>query len=254
MSDDPDDISVALGRLAQSTERFGDRERALPCHGISDDRAASEACDKAAAFEDCHLLPNVGACARSRMLAQHDRWKRHLDRARAPQRSVDVLLASVQPAGAMRLERREPLKVVWRWMKRDRADFGAAGKLRGGERLLLLAGPRRLGKSTAACVPLAERGGAYVLAHDFRPGFDVDRAVAARVLVIDQWGREEHGQSDWSLQLIEHVVKTRYEQKRDTIGCGNFAGLRANFEKFYGDIISSVLNEGGAWIDLKGDK
>ena len=251
MTDDADDIGAVLGRLGVIAERVAEDEKQLPCHGIKPDRAAGDACSRVDGFRVCRLALNSDACPRARLSETHALWAKNLEAAQAPERSARPLLASARVDGAIRLQRREPLKVIWSYLHDPGVQF-PSGIVKGHERLLILAGPRRLGKSTAACLALAERGGAYMLAHDFRPGFDVDRALRARVLVIDQWGRETHGDSDWSLQLLEHVVKTRYEHRRHTIGCGNFHGRRGEFEQFYGPIIASLLAEGGAWFDFGG--
>jgi hypothetical protein len=250
-----EEMALALAGMQRLAEVVGEREKQLVCAGAPSDRVGATLCADAGAWSSCVFVPNATICPRARLIERHDRWKRHLDAAGAPDKNVEVLLAHARLYDAARIEQRPPVRVVTAYLRRRRLQLdvpAARGALTGSERFLFLAGTMRFGKSTAACLAIAERGGWYIQAPEIRPGFDERRAIAARVLVVDQWGTEHQGDSDWAIKQLSHVVKSRYEYKRDTIGCGNVRGLRAQFEQLYGPVVAKVLNEGGAWFEFKG--
>lgn len=130
--------------------------------------------------------------------------------------------------------------------------------LRGDERIVALGGNKGRGKSTAAQLLLALEGGLYTTEYDFgRPkkdgGVDVVEAIArAGVLVIDQFGRANRGESHFLLQQVEEVIDKRKAAGRRTVIVGNFTyelleeryGNRAGDGTYVNLILDRILGHG----------
>lgn len=93
-------------------------------------------------------------------------------------------------------------------------------------RSLLLLGPTGRGKSFAATWVVAELGAAWIAATECRvAGWDDLRpkAVAARVLVLDDLGREA---TDWSARELADVLELRHNRGRPTVVTSNLPTKR----------------------------
>jgi hypothetical protein len=118
--------------------------------------------------------------------------------------------------------------------------------------LLFLAGPTGVQKTMSACYALARRGGLYSRSYSlWRPGFDADAAQTVELLVIDQLGRENMGESRFGLQLFEEIIDGRVQAEKPTILCGNLE--RAQFEQRYEDVVADRFRGFGLWKDFDGD-
>lgn len=88
-------------------------------------------------------------------------------------------------------------------------------------RTLLLLGPTGRGKSFASAWPLASSAGAWLSATDVRVGgWDELRpkAVSARLLVIDDLGREA---TEWAARELADVLELRHNRGLRTIATSN---------------------------------
>jgi hypothetical protein len=116
--------------------------------------------------------------------------------------------------------------------------------------LVVLSGPRRSGKTTAACRAIAERGGVYTTAHQFtRPGLDLERVHRARVLVIDDTGDENL--NDFGLCQIGEAIKAVCDKGGLVVACTKEPKQRT-WEEHYE--VEKLLAERGAWVAIGGQR
>jgi len=104
-------------------------------------------------------------------------------------------------------------------------------------RTLLLVGPTGRGKSFAATWALAELAGAWLAASDVRvSGWDDlrPRAVGARLLVVDDLGRES---TDWSARELADLLELRHNRGLRTIATSNLPGRK--LVERYGERLAS---------------
>lgn len=140
------------------------------------------------------------------------------------------------------------------------AFVAAAGKPTAPRSLLLL-GPTGRGKSFAATWLVAELGATWIAATECRvAGWDDLRpkAVDARVLVLDDLGREA---TDWSARELADVLELRHNRGRLTVATSNLPSKRL-LER-YGERLASrwrdprmtvTVDVLGPDLRLRGDK
>jgi hypothetical protein len=123
------------------------------------------------------------------------------------------------------------------------------GGLKGNETLLVLAGKCGVGKTVAGTWVLSRTGGLYVTAFEFS-SVSLDRALLKRVstLVIDQFGTEPIGETEWALGHLLDVIDCRYANLRLTILCTNM--LRSELEGCYSNILKRRLDDDGIFVRL----
>ncbi len=104
-------------------------------------------------------------------------------------------------------------------------------------RTLLLLGPTGRGKSFAATWAVAEAGAAWLSAADVRVAEWDDlrpRAVSARLLVVDDLGREPNG---WAQRELADLLELRHNRGLRTIVTSNTPAAR--IAAVYGDRLAS---------------
>lgn len=105
------------------------------------------------------------------------------------------------------------------------------------QRSLLLLGPTGRGKSFAATWLLVELGGAWLAAADCRVGAWDDyraKAVGARLLVVDDLGRES---TDWAARELADLLELRHNRGLRTVATSNLPAGKL-FER-YGERLAS---------------
>ena len=248
------DLDETLKRIRERAEQREQLRTALPCFPHRDDEAAASACEAVRAFDACEFAKEPPCCPRRRLLDAYDSVRDRLVKARVPEREARLL----RDAAARRqpLQETDALRVVRALLKRQRLVVDLAGgisqTLDADVVLIVLGGPRGVGKTVAACYALAREGGMYTTAYGFMRagGIDLDEAKAARVLVVDQLGRENIGASDFGLSQLEEVLDARYAALRLTVLACNLE--RAQFVERYQGIIEDRLVGGGAFVPLTG--
>lgn len=109
------------------------------------------------------------------------------------------------------------------------------------KRSLLLLGPTGRGKSFAATWLLVELGGVWLAAADCRVGvWDEYRAkaVGARLLVVDDLGRES---TDWAARELADLLELRHNRGLRTVATSNLPVLKL-LER-YGERLASRWND-----------
>lgn len=112
----------------------------------------------------------------------------------------------------------------------------------GATRTLLLLGPTGRGKSYAATWAIAEAGGVWLSAADCRVAEWDDlrpRAVAARLLVVDDLGREPNG---WAQRELADLLELRHNRGLRSIVTSNTPAAR--IAAIYGDRLASRWADG----------
>jgi len=109
-------------------------------------------------------------------------------------------------------------------------------------RTLALLGPTGRGKSFASTWVLAEQAGAWLSATECRVGGWDDlrpRAVSARLLVLDDLGREG---SEWAARELADVLELRHNRGLRTLVTSNLTAER--IADRYGERVSSRWSDG----------
>lgn len=235
--DDGDTLEQTLARIRDRVNSDGDAElAALVCRGdsVPDEEAGVDACAAAGAFRECKWRHQISVCPRARAIEFEERVAEHLSAPpaayRVPPRESEVILASIRRTDRQRLWPLDSLKVVRSALERKRIRVPLENGVEvrrepgqaptrhkgevffvGNEVLVVLTGNQGRGKTLAACYAIARQGGLYTRAPQWtrRDGVDVDQAIAAPVLVIDQFGREHWGQSHWTISQLEDVLDAR---------------------------------------------
>lgn len=218
-----------------------DVDRGEPAAGV-------RLCESKGAYRTCEwaqpeVLHAVEICPRARALQAWDDLHTRLVAAKVPTRERELVSEDVRIS--TRDGGRHPLL--------ETAALGAVRKLIAGElvkSIMVLGGPNGAGKTVAACWAIGQRGGLYTVANEFRPGFDIEGAKSAPVLVIDQLGREHRGESDYGKSMFEEVIDHRYAEKRPTILCANID--KEAFADRYDLVVEDRLNGDGIFIELSG--
>ena len=242
------DIEAIEARVRAAQERLD----SLRCTGLPE-RDARHACSDAKAATDCEFRHEENICPWERLERRARFAEMSVSTAGVPARERDLICDHAWDR--VRLRETEPIRVMRARVdgKPCTVDLGHAKlELRGSECLIVLAGPRSTGKTVAACYCLSRMGGglyhtAYLLSDATT---DTSSWIAARILVIDQLGREYAGASDYSLSRLEHVVDARYAEKRMTVLVANLN--RKDFMRRYGGIIESRLEGDGLFVEVKG--
>jgi len=229
--------------LALSAQREAETAAAvalLPCRTAADgdaDEDRAGACESARAFDGCAFNRDAAVCPARRLLAVAGEAEMRLSRAGVPVRERDLILAAAR--GRTRLRRTDALARV-RLAIEEQAPA-----------LLVLAGPRGVGKTLAACYALAKVGGRYLTAYQFaRPGLDLDELKGQRLIVVDQLGRENVGASEFFLSSLEELIDARYANRSPTILAGNLT--TEMFAMRYGGILEDRLRGDGEFVALTG--
>jgi DNA replication protein DnaC len=139
--------------------------------------------------------------------------------------------------------------------REGRRSIGAV-HLTGYEVFAILCGRQGRGKTLAACYAIAHKGGMYTRAPQWTRlhAIDVDEAIAAPVLVIDQFGREHFGQSEWSLSQFEDVLDTRFQSlSKLTLVVGNLKWEQFAERLQKTTVIDRVFGEGGVFVEFGGE-
>jgi hypothetical protein len=246
-------LESMLESICGRAAAFENRHRSLPCFQLqadADDEVGIDRCDKADAHKRCEFATVYAICPRMRAADAFDAVVRRIGRESGVEdRERDVLLAAARRAGRVPLLELDALKVVRAVMRRkgtrvplqngaevfsDGAERSGSVSLTGSEVLVVLAGNQGRGKTLAATYAIARLGGLYTRAPQWtRPGeIDVPDAIAAPVLVIDQFGREHFGESKWARSQLEDVIDARHQRRRLTLLVGNitWAAFRERLE------------------------
>jgi hypothetical protein len=246
-------FDAELAKLRAFADEVEAEQSALPCaeHAAArTDWARAQPCIAARTWRSCRFAANASVCPRHRERERGDAWGHQLRLADAPADTTERLLASV------RLENRMPLlrwpallairAVVARTPAQVATNGSAAVQLRGNERVIVLAGPHRIGKTLAACYALAARGGSYTLAYQYtRPGLDIEQVGRAQTLVLDLMGDE--ALNGFGLARMSEAIHRVYDQRGLVVACTRQLDRRA-WEHKYGSAIASLLASSGAWF------
>lgn len=122
-------------------------------------------------------------------------------------------------------------------------------------RLLILSSLAGRGKSIAAAYAIFRQAGRFVTAADLgRMGFDEKERLQglyqARLLVLDDLGREYAGGKGWLQSAIEDLLTTRYDGKRRTIVTTNLSAQ--TFKERYGERVADRIRGRGRFVVLGG--
>jgi hypothetical protein len=235
------DLNAALeAAKARADEAAADRRRLACFPGLEegDEEAAVIACEDASAFVGCKWGTTYDACPRLRAPDRYDDVVRRLTKGNVADDETSVILAAARRRDRVPLRTLDALQVVRTVLARRRArvPLENGAEVRGGgarapgevhltgtERLVVLAGNQGRGKTLAACYAIGRQGGMYTRAPQWtrRDGVSVEDAVRAPLLVIDQFGREHFGESDWMRSQFEDTVDARYQARRLTFLVGN---------------------------------
>lgn len=121
-----------------------------------------------------------------------------------------------------RRQRKNPLRTGFKAVPLGDGDY--YGFTLDGDGRFLLGDFTVTHNTLSACYAIARMGGIYTHAPDWTrlKAIDVDAAIAAPVLVIDQFGREHFGDSKWALSQLENVLDKRSQYPtRVTLLVGN---------------------------------
>lgn len=228
-----------LSRFEELAAQSAVELQALACRKATDesgDAAGVSACRDAGAEEGCRWRRSEH-CPIWRIDAKLNAYSLNLSRSGVPARECDILLNGAR--GTVPLRKTDSMSAVRR-------------VLENGPPLVVLAGPRGVGKTVAACYALAKWGGKYLTAYQFaRPGLDIDELKRERAIVVDQLGRENVGASEFALASLEELIDARYANRRLTLLVGNIT--REQFEARYGGIIEDRLRGDGEFVLLGGE-
>jgi hypothetical protein len=246
--EDGEDLQTKLARIRAQAEEADEERKRLPCFPFGEDDAGADACVAVEAHKSCRWRNSPDACPLARTEAFHEIIHRNLfdpaPAVRVPPREAAVIMASVRRKERVPLRKLDTLQVVRAALERKRIKVplengaevrrepGEAKPARipracyfvGNEIIAVLAGNQGRGKTLAACYAIARMGGIYTHAPDWTrlKAIDVDAAIAAPVLVIDQFGREHFGDSKWALSQLENVLDQRsHSLSRWTFLVGN---------------------------------
>lgn len=270
------DLSELLKGVTARAEEAEAARKLLPCWpGVDagdDDRAVAD-CESARAFEGCKWAVADAVCPRKRALELFDTVKANLDAPpaslRVPAREAALILAAVAPRYREPLWTLDALKVVRGVLTRKRckvdledgAEVNSDGQLApgavhltGAETLFGLGGNQGRQKTVAACYAVARLGGIYTRAPMWtrRGAVDVDDAIKAPVLVIDQFGREHFGDSAWALSQFEDAIDARLAARRMTFLVGNITYERF-CDRLRDTTIVDKLRDDGVFVEFAGE-
>lgn len=247
------EIDDTMARIRATAERLEAERKMLPCYGKPDAEAVA-ACESVAAHEQCRWGRDVsfgkpsGDCPRrlaiwnenQAKLAEEEERRQFRQRLElVPLREREILRAGRDKSPP--LKNTAALAAVREWLAASPRPA-----------LLMLAGPTGIGKTVAACYAIAKLGGMYARSYALtRPGFDIDAAQAAEVLVLDQSGREHVGPSAFGMAALEEIIDGRYASRLPTILVCNLT--REQWESRYDDIIAERMRGDGQWVQLDGD-
>lgn len=271
-----DAFAATLTRIQARAADAEAERRALACFpavDAGDSDGAVDACESTRAHETCRWARTADVCPRARAIDAYDVTVQNLTpptiSARVPKRETALILAAARRRDRVALWPLDSLRVVRTVLKRRRErvtlDNGAevrkggervsaAVYLTGSEAIVVLAGNQGRGKTLAACYAVARLGGMYTRAPQWtrRNGVDIDEAIRAPVLVVDQLGREHFGDSDWSRSQFEDAVDARYQAERLTFLVGNLQ-YEAFCQRLKGTTVVDRVHGDGVFVELGGD-
>lgn len=270
------EFGAALSRIqARLTDDEAERRR-LPCFSAlesGDADAAVDACEEARGHETCRWARIADACPRARAIDTYDAIVQHMAHpmlsARVPKRETELILAAARRRDRVPLWPLDSLRVVRAVLKRRRervvvengAEVRKGGErvsgsvyLTGSEVIAVFAGNQGRGKTAAACYAIARLGGMYTRAPQWtrRNGVDIDEAIRAPVLVVDQFGREHFGDSDWSRSQFEDAVDARYQAERLTFLVGNLQ-YEGFCQRLKGTTVLDRIHGDGVFCEFGGE-
>lgn len=179
--------------------------------------------------------------AREALEAKEARY-RFLAAAGVPHHLHDLLVE------AHRIEERSPVVEVRRWLRDGcRPAF------------LILAGGKGVGKTSAACLAISERGGRRMRARELAAASDFDLGFMASLeraslLVVDDLGTESLDAGGWALGRIVGLLDARHEADAPTVITTNLT--QADFLARYdvgGGRLRDRLRESARWINVPGE-
>lgn len=269
-----EEIGDVFARVLSTARAADECRKSLPCYpldpvvqpgdGRRSDEAATVACQQAKAYATCPFAPprgNGDYCARTRVDAKYEGAARALQLAQVPADHARQVLAAMaghrvdgKRVAPVPMQEREAMQVV-RWWHGRRAGTTLGRTWTGEERILVLSGPGREGKSTAFAWALAQSGGRYITAESLAriasDAWDPGEFVAAPLLAIDELGTE--AASDVSRARLNEVLIGRYAALRRTLIGTNLPRRGADGRSFaerYDERINKRIAEGGAWMQV----
>jgi hypothetical protein len=271
-----DEFLAALTRIQARMAGDEAERRALPCFlalEAGDHDGAVDACEAARAYDTCRWSRLRDACPRARAIDTYEAIAQHLTHpmlsARVPKRETELLLAAARWKARVPLRALDSLRIVRAVLRRRRervtVENGAevrkgaeripgAVYLTGSEAIVVFAGNQGRGKTTAACYAIARVGGMYTRAPQWtrRNGVDIDEAIRVPALVVDQFGREHFGDSDWARSQFEDTVDARYQAERLTLLVGNVQ-YEGFCERLKGTTVVDRVHGDGVFVELGGE-
>jgi hypothetical protein len=269
------DLLQGISARAQEAE---DERRSLPCWpGLEakDEERAVDDCEVAGAHSSCRWATASAMCPRQRARETRETVLSNLSSGpiglRVPEREAELLVKAVLPRRErVPLLRLDSLQVVRGVLSGTRCRVpladgyevdaktgehrAGAVHLTSGEVLVGLGGNQGRGKTLAACYAIARLGGVYTRAPQWtrRGAIDIDDVVKAPVLVVDQFGREHFGESEWSLSQFEDAIDARYQARRLTFLVGNLT-WETFVERLRRTTIADRIGDDGVFVEFAGE-
>jgi hypothetical protein len=234
---EPVDLASTLAGAMERAQQADAERKTLPCWpGVEkqEDEEGVDACEAVRAHEACRWVNSTDLCPRMRGEQLYDTILKNFaappEEYRVERLFQEVILAHVRRRSRVPMLKMDSLRAVAALLERKRVcvplENGAEVRtndrdepvripnklyLVGNEVLIVLGGNRGRGKTLAVSYAIARKGGIYTRAPQWmrRGGIDIAEALAAPVLVIDQFGREHHGESRWAMSEMEDVIDRR---------------------------------------------
>jgi hypothetical protein len=226
--------------------------RSYPLHSATADALINACVSPAGCWRDCELREALwrgpeAPATEARYLCPLSDWIIAARRAGLEEAALEVIVPErmgEKPINKELLPMQAALALI------AHAPLSAPrARLVGNEVLVVMAGNVGVGKTVAASYVVAHLGGRYTTAYEWvRPGLELEPLRTARVLVVDQLGREYL--SEYVVTQLEDVIHKRHAARRLTLLLGNLDGqdLLARYQA----VIADRLKERGAFLEFGG--
>jgi hypothetical protein len=270
-------LDETLERIRAKAEEAEAERKSLPCFAgleADDEDAAVDACELVEGWKACRWATTAEACPRARAIVSFERVEHNLSSppaaVRVPEREASLIVAAARRRGRVPLLKLDTYNLVRSVLTRKRlrqplengAEVRRDGSrlpgevfLTGTEVLVVLGGNQGRGKTLAVCYAIARQGGVYTRAPQWtrRASVDIEAAIAAPVLVIDQFGREHFGESEWALSQFEDVIDTRFQSPgKWTFLVGNLQWEQFTERLKKTTIVDRLVGD-GVYVEFGGD-
>lgn len=210
----------------------------------------------------CKWALDTEFCARELQDRSYLEAVRRLRVAGVPEDSAELVSAALPGAPEpMQLQDTEALRLVQAFLHRDTKVVvlgdGDRVLFYGSEWCLVLSGETGCGKSLAGAWAIAQAGGLWLKARALeRVRFDLDEAIAAPLLVLDEVGGERLTRSRLAVDRVAELLEERHQARRRTILTTNLRRRRHHadddpqFVERYGARVDSRLRDRAVYAVL----